>query len=61
MARALVTGVTGQDGYYLSKLLHEKGYEVFGLVRRLSAPNYWRIEHLLDRITLRAADLLDQL
>ena len=59
--RAIVTGITGQDGSYLAELLIEKGYRVFGVVRRLSAPNVWRIEHLLDRITLVQADLLDQL
>jgi GDPmannose 4,6-dehydratase len=59
--RALITGITGQDGSYLAELLLEKGYEVFGMVRRLSAPNTWRIEHLVDRITLKNADLLDQL
>ena len=59
--RALITGITGQDGSYLAELLLDKGYEVFGVVRRASAPNYWRIEHLLDRITLKPADLLDQL
>jgi len=59
--RAIITGITGQDGSYLADLLVEKGYEVFGVVRRSSAPNVWRIEHLLDRITLRPADLLDQL
>src|SRR6185436_12708166 len=59
--RAIITGITGQDGSYLAELLLEKGYEVTGIVRRLSAPNHWRIEHLLDRVTLRAADLLDQL
>jgi GDPmannose 4,6-dehydratase len=59
--RALVTGITGQDGSYLAELLLEQGYEVFGLVRRASSTNYWRIEHLLDRIELRPADLLDQL
>jgi GDPmannose 4,6-dehydratase len=59
--RALITGITGQDGSYLAELLLEKGYEVFGMVRRSSAPNLWRIEHLLDRITLKPADLLDQL
>jgi GDPmannose 4,6-dehydratase len=59
--RALITGITGQDGSYLAELLLEQGYEVFGMVRRLSAPNVWRIEHLLDRVTLRPADLLDQL
>src|SRR5215204_5529008 len=59
--RALITGITGQDGSYLAELLLEKGYEVFGLVRRLSAPNVWRIQHILDRITLLQGDLLDQL
>ncbi|MGE5243949.1 MAG: GDP-mannose 4,6-dehydratase [Betaproteobacteria bacterium] len=59
--RALITGITGQDGSYLAELLLEQGYEVFGMVRRSSAPNVWRIEHLLDRVTLRPADLLDQL
>ena len=59
--RAIITGITGQDGSYLAELLLSKGYEVTGVVRRSSAPNYWRIEHLLDRITLRPADLLDQL
>jgi GDPmannose 4,6-dehydratase len=58
--RALITGVTGQDGSYLAELLLEKGYEVTGIVRRSSAPNLWRIEHLLDRIELRPGDLLDQ-
>src|SRR5713101_2538035 len=59
--RALITGITGQDGSYLADLLVAKGYEVVGMVRRSSAPNNWRIEHLLDRITLKPADLLDQL
>jgi GDPmannose 4,6-dehydratase len=59
--RALITGITGQDGSYLAELLLDKGYEVFGVGRRLSAPNEWRIEHLRDRITLIQADLLDQL
>ncbi|MGE4053252.1 MAG: GDP-mannose 4,6-dehydratase, partial [Vicinamibacterales bacterium] len=59
--RALITGITGQDGSYLAELLLEKGYEVVGMIRRLSAPNVWRIQHLLDRVDLRAADLLDQL
>src|SRR6187401_2854104 len=61
MKRALITGITGQDGSYLAELLLEKGYEVHGIVRRASTTNYWRIEHLLDRIQLRPADLLDQL
>ena len=59
--RAIITGITGQDGSYLAELLLDKGYEVTGVVRRLSAANFWRIEHLLDRVTLRPADLLDQL
>jgi GDPmannose 4,6-dehydratase len=59
--RAIITGITGQDGSYLAELLLEKGYEVIGVVRRTSAPNTWRIEHLLDQITLKTADLLDQL
>src|SRR6186713_2050278 len=59
--RALITGITGQDGSYLAELLLEKGYEVTGIVRRSSAPNLWRIEHLLDRVELRPGDLLDQL
>jgi GDPmannose 4,6-dehydratase len=59
--RALITGITGQDGSYLAELLLDKGYEVTGIVRRSSAPNLWRIEHLLDRIELRPGDLLDQL
>ena len=58
--RALITGITGQDGSYLAELLLEKGYDVTGVVRRSSAPNLWRIEHLLDRVTLRPGDLLDQ-
>jgi len=59
--RALVTGITGQDGSYLAELLLDKGYEVFGLTRRLSAPNDWRIAHIRDRVTLLPGDLLDQL
>ncbi len=59
--RAIITGITGQDGSYLAELLLDRGYEVVGIARRLSAPNHWRIEHLLDRVTLRPADLLDQL
>ena len=59
--RAIITGITGQDGSYLAELLLEKGYEVVGVARRLSAPNTQRIEHLLGRIELRPADLLDQM
>jgi GDPmannose 4,6-dehydratase len=54
-------GSPGQDGSYLAELLLGEGYDVFGMIRRLSAPNVSRIEHLLDRVTLRPADLLDQL
>ncbi|PIS30324.1 GDP-mannose 4,6-dehydratase [Candidatus Saganbacteria bacterium CG08_land_8_20_14_0_20_45_16] len=59
--RALITGVTGQDGAYLAKFLIEKGYEVFGTYRRLSSPNFWRLQSLniADRINLIPADLLD--
>jgi GDPmannose 4,6-dehydratase len=59
--RAIITGITGQDGSYLAEWLLTKGYDVFGVTRRSSAPNLGRIEHLLDRITLKPADLLDQL
>jgi GDPmannose 4,6-dehydratase len=59
--RALITGITGQDGAYLAELLLEKGYEVHGMVRRASTQNYERISHLRDRVTLHQADLLDQL
>jgi GDPmannose 4,6-dehydratase len=59
--RAIITGITGQDGSYLAELLLEKGYEVTGVVRRLSQPNYERIDHLLGRITLRPGDLLDEM
>ena len=57
---ALITGITGQDGSYLAELLLEKGYEVYGLVRRLSTPNISRIEHILDKIELVEGDLTDQ-
>jgi len=59
--RAIITGITGQDGSYLAELLLEKGYEVTGITRRLSQPNLDRIAHLLDRIKLYPADLLDVL
>jgi len=58
--KALITGVTGQDGSYLAELLLSKGYEVVGVVRRTSHHSYERIEHLLDQIEVVAADLLDQ-
>jgi GDPmannose 4,6-dehydratase len=57
---ALITGITGQDGSYLADQLLEKGYDVYGLVRRLSIPNYTRIEHILDDVTLIDGDLTDQ-
>ncbi len=58
--RALITGVTGQDGSYLAELLLEKGYEVYGMVRRSSTENFERINHIKDRIRLIQADLYDQ-
>lgn len=58
--RALISGITGQDGSYLAELLLEKGYEVHGIVRRASVENFERIEHLRDRIVLHQGDLLDQ-
>jgi GDPmannose 4,6-dehydratase len=58
--RALITGITGQDGSYLAEQLLERGYEVHGMVRRASTEKFERIEHLRDRITLHQGDLLDQ-
>lgn len=58
--RALITGITGQDGSYLAEFLLSKGYEVHGVCRRTSSPNVERIEHLLDRMEMHAGDLLDQ-
>jgi len=58
--RALITGITGQDGSYLAELLLAKGYEVCGMVRRASTESYERIDHLRDRLTFFQADLLDQ-
>jgi len=60
MTRALITGITGQDGSYLAELLLEKGYEVHGMVRRSSTETFERIEQIRDRITLHQGDLLDQ-
>ncbi|MCG2768465.1 MAG: GDP-mannose 4,6-dehydratase [Anaerolineae bacterium] len=60
MKKALITGVTGQDGSYLAEFLLEQGYEVIGMVRRTSLLNYQRIKHIQDRITLVSGDLLDQ-
>lgn len=59
--KALITGITGQDGSYLAELLLEKGYEVHGMVRRASTESFERIAHLRDRIHLHQADMLDQL
>jgi len=58
--KALITGITGQDGSYLAELLLEKGYEVHGLVRRSSSFNTWRIDHVRDRLALHYGDLVDQ-
>ena len=58
--RALITGITGQDGSYLAELLLERGYEVHGMVRRSSVERFDRIEHLRGKITLHQGDLLDQ-
>ncbi|CAN5168450.1 GDP-mannose 4,6-dehydratase [soil metagenome] len=58
--RALITGITGQDGSYLAELLLDKGYEVYGFVRRLSTPNIGNISHIQDQIHLVSGDLLDQ-
>src|SRR3954465_6027043 len=60
MKTALVTGITGQDGSYLAELLLEKGYRVVGVVRRSYTTPYERIAHLVDRVELISADLLDQ-
>jgi GDPmannose 4,6-dehydratase len=59
--RALITGITGQDGSYLAEVLLEKGYKVYGMVRRSSSDHFERIAHLHDRVELREGDLLDQL
>jgi GDPmannose 4,6-dehydratase len=59
--RALITGITGQDGSYLAEFLLQKGYTVFGVVRRSSLDNFERIEHIRHKLELRQADLLDQL
>ena len=60
MKRALITGITGQDGSYLAEFLLDRGYQVFGVVRRSSIANSERVDHLLDRISFIQADLLDQ-
>src|ERR1700731_1807394 len=61
MKRAIITGITGQDGSYLAEWLLGKGYQVHGIVRRSSTENFERISHLQDKVTLHQADLLDQL
>lgn len=61
MKKAIITGITGQDGSYLAELLLAKGYEVHGIVRRASTESFERIAHLADRVQLHQADLLDQL
>src|ERR687892_2675098 len=60
MKRAVITGITGQDGSYLADLLREKGYEVHGMVRRSSTETFQRLEHIRDDLTLHTGDLLDQ-
>lgn len=60
MKRALITGITGQDGSYLAELLLEKGYAVHGLVRRTSTPNFDRIAGILPRLTLHTGDMMDE-
>jgi len=61
MKKALITGITGQDGSYLAEFLLSKGYQVHGMVRRASTEKFERISHLIDKITLHQADLLDEL
>ncbi|HEX8965740.1 MAG TPA: GDP-mannose 4,6-dehydratase [Patescibacteria group bacterium] len=60
MKKALITGITGQDGSYLAELLLSKGYKVYGMIRRLSVPNLENIRHIMDKIELLSGDLLDQ-
>jgi GDPmannose 4,6-dehydratase len=60
MKKALITGVTGQDGSYLAEILLDKGYKVYGMKRRSASDNFWRIEHLLKDIELVDGDLTDQ-
>src|SRR4051794_1504423 len=59
MTRALITGVTGQDGSYLAELLLDKGYEVHGLVRRVSQPNFSNLTSVLDKLSLHTGDMTD--
>ena len=59
--KALITGITGQDGSYLAQLLLKKGYKVYGTFRRTSTPNFWRLQHLdiYSKLHLIPADLID--
>ena len=59
MKKALITGITGQDGSYLAEFLLDKGYEVHGITRRASIANTGRIEHIMDKIKLHDGDLTD--
>ncbi|MFC1786460.1 GDP-mannose 4,6-dehydratase [Halobacteriota archaeon] len=61
MKKALITGITGQDGAYLAEFLLDKGYEVYGIYRRISTPNFWRLQYLdiFERVKLIPADLVD--
>ena len=61
MPKALITGITGQDGSYLADLLLAKNYDVWGMVRRSSTETFDRIQHIRDKVKIRQADLLDQL
>ncbi|MBR9703289.1 NAD-dependent epimerase/dehydratase family protein, partial [Candidatus Woesearchaeota archaeon] len=58
--KALITGITGQDGSYLAEFLLEKNYEVYGLVRSFQSQNMWRIENVKDKISLKECDLTNQ-
>ena len=58
--RALITGITGQDGSYLAEFLLEQGYDVIGMIRRSSTVNFERIRHIQDKVTLATGDLLDE-
>jgi GDPmannose 4,6-dehydratase len=60
MKSALITGITGQDGAYLAEFLLKKGYKVHGLVRRLSTPNYWRLEPFVNKLVLLDGDMTDE-
>src|SRR3990167_10399278 len=57
---ALITGITGQDGSYMADILLEKGYKVYGMIRRSASPNLWRIKHNLNKLEIVYGDLCDQ-